>query len=388
MKKTTFLLIILFSIFFKTYSQSLVDISKGNSCENAIEISTAEVFGPTTAPVSIKSEANNMFANTQNIVWYKFEAEEDGYLTFNIIPLDSLDNYDFVLYKSKDICKEINDKTPIRSNFYRNDLQKQGLTGLAIFSDKKSYEECIPVKKGDNFYLLLNNIYADGMGHSITFDYLKSYTLKGTIEDNETKQLINNGVVTWQNTRNTDETFSTTTNKKGEFELKILLHTENFSFPRYYFYAYSDAYFIFDTTILSKEIPTIENSKFEFSLTKINEGYNYTELPNVYFEPNESDKTAGADKIMKKVLMLMTLNPDINIRIEGHTNGFFPSTSVDEMLSENRAEEIKQYFVVKGIDEKRISVKGYGSTKMIYKTPEDEAQESFNRRVEFYILKY
>jgi len=390
MKKLIFSLIVLISTNFQIFSQSLIDISKGTTCENAIEISTTEIFGPTTAPVSTKAADNNMFANTQNVVWYKFEAVEDGYLTFDIVPIDTLDNYDFVLYKGKDICKELeNDsKTPLRSNFYRNDLQKQGMTGLSIFGNKKSYSECIEVKKGENFYLLLNNIYEGGAGHRIVFDYLKSYTVKGSIIDNETKQPINDGLVTWQNTRNTDETFTVFSNKKGEFDLKILLHTDNFSFPRYYFYAYSDAYFISDTTILSKEIPGIEADKFDFVLNKIKEGYNYSDIPNIYFEPNESDKVAGADKIMKKIFTLMTLNQNIMIRVEGHTNGFYPSTSVDETLSENRAKEIKQYFVDKGIDASRISIKGFGSTKLMYKTPEDETQEGFNRRVEFYILKY
>jgi len=375
-----------------SYSQKLVDISKGNSCENAIEISTVEVFGPTTAPASIEIETDNMFANTQNVVWYKFEATQDGFLLFDITPIDSLDNYDFVLYKGKGdgICNDINskDKKPLRTNFYRNEIQKKGMTGLSILGDSKSYSEGIDVKKGDNFYLMINNIYEGGLGHSISFRYLKSFTVKGNVFDNISNEPISNAIVTWQNIRDEEETFTTTTDKKGDFQLTIIINVETYSFPRYYFYAYTDAYYISDTIILSKEIPSIEENKYEFGLNQIKEGYDYVELPNIYFEPNESDLVAGSDKILKKLYLLMNLNSNLEIRIEGHTNGFYPSTSIDEMLSENRAKEIRKYFTDLGIAESRISVKGLGSTKMIYRTPEDEVQESFNRRVEFYVVKF
>lgn len=391
MKKFAVLLTVLIVSVLQVFSQKLVDISKGVTCENAIEISTTDVFGPTTAPESVENETE-IFAKTQNVVWYEFEAVEDGILLFDIIPVDTLDNYDFVLYKGKgeSFCTDIKskEKKPLRSNFYRNDLSKKGMTGLSISSDSKAYSEGIEVKKGDNFYLLLNNTYENGSGHSISFNYLKTYTVKGNITDSETGEPISNAILKWQNIRDEKETFSVVTDKKGDYVLSISINVETYSFPRYYFYAYSDAYFISDTIVLSKEIPVIESKKFDFKLNKIETGYNYDELPPIYFEPNESDMVAGCDKILEKLFLLMELNENMTIRIEGHTNGFYPSTSVDEMLSENRAKEIKYYFTEKGISEDRISVKGLGSTKMIYATPEDEEQESYNRRVEFYIVKY
>lgn len=384
------LILILFSSY-QVFSQKLIDISKGNLCEKAIEISTAEIFGPTTAPSNISSE-DDLSTNTQNVVWYQFETTEDGVLLFDIIPVDTLDNYDFILYKGKgeNFCSDLDAKSKkiVRSNFYRNDLTKQGLTGLSISGDNKSFSEGLEVKKGENYFLMLNNTYKNGSGHSISFKYLKSYTVKGNISDFNTKEPISGAIISWENIRNSEETFTTTTDKKGDYELNVLLNIESYSFPRYYFYAYSDAYYIADTVVLSKEIPFIESEKHNFELKKIVEGYNYEELPPIYFEPNESDMVAGSDKIIKKLQLLMNLNPNLSIRIEGHTNGFYPSTSVDEMLSENRAKEIRQIFVDAGISEERMSVKGLGSTKMIYQTPEDENQESFNRRVEFFIVKF
>jgi hypothetical protein len=391
MKKYYFLLTVLLLTFYQSYSQKYADISKGNSCENAIEISTTETFGPTTAPQSIEDDTE-MFAKTQNVVWYEFEIEEDGVLLFDIIPIDSLDNYDFVLYKGKGegFCTDIQskEKKSVRSNFYRNDMTKKGMTGLSIAGDGKSYSEGIDVKKGDSYYLMLNNTYENGSGHTLNFRYLKTFTVKGNISDLQTGEPVSNAILSWENIRDDEEIFTATTDKKGDYELKLTINVETYSFPRYYFYAYSDAYFISDTIILSKEIPIIESKKYDFSLKKITVGYDYEELPPIYFEPNESDMVAGTDKILKDLFLLLSLNSNLNIRIEGHTNGFYPSTSVDEMLSENRAKEIRMYFTEKGISEDRITVKGLGSTKMIYPTPEDEDQEGFNRRVEFYIVKF
>lgn len=84
----------------------------------------------------------------------------------------------------------------------------------------------------------------------------------------------------------------------------------------------------------------------------------------------------------------MNLNSEMTIVLEGHTNGVFPSTEVDEVLSESRAKVIKSYLTENGIDPNRIQIKGWGCNKQIYPTPFDETEEGFNRRVEINIVKF
>ena len=55
-------------------------------------------------------------------------------------------------------------------------------------------------------------------------------------------------------------------------------------------------------------------------------------------------------------------------------------------LSEQRVMSVKQYLVTKGISEKRISGKGYGSSKPIADNSKEETRR-LNRRVEFTITK-
>jgi outer membrane protein OmpA-like peptidoglycan-associated protein len=55
-------------------------------------------------------------------------------------------------------------------------------------------------------------------------------------------------------------------------------------------------------------------------------------------------------------------------------------------LSKDRAKAVNDYLINKGIDASRLSYKGYGNSKMIYKNPMNEKQNEENRRVEIKIV--
>lgn len=83
--------------------------------------------------------------------------------------------------------------------------------------------------------------------------------------------------------------------------------------------------------------------------------------------------------------MLLKENPKLKVEIGGHTDPAGPDKA-NLKISEKRAQSAKKYLMDKfGIDENRLVVKGYGSTKPIAdnKTQEGRAK---NRRVEFRII--
>jgi outer membrane protein OmpA-like peptidoglycan-associated protein len=58
-------------------------------------------------------------------------------------------------------------------------------------------------------------------------------------------------------------------------------------------------------------------------------------------------------------------------------------------LSTQRAKAIKNFLLMKGIDESRVTYKGFGSSQPIFPIPEkDESQRAANRRVEIVITGY
>lgn len=79
----------------------------------------------------------------------------------------------------------------------------------------------------------------------------------------------------------------------------------------------------------------------------------------------------------------MKTNPLWHMEIAGHTDNI-GDPRLNLALSENRAKVIANYLVRKGIDDNRITTKGYGGTHPIAdNTIESERQK--NRRVEITI---
>jgi outer membrane protein OmpA-like peptidoglycan-associated protein len=84
-----------------------------------------------------------------------------------------------------------------------------------------------------------------------------------------------------------------------------------------------------------------------------------------------------------ELLLVMQRNPELKIEIQGHLC-CMPSDKQD--LSTQRAKAIKNFLLMKGIDESRVTYKGFGSSQPLFSIPEkDEAQRAANRRVEIVI---
>lgn len=71
---------------------------------------------------------------------------------------------------------------------------------------------------------------------------------------------------------------------------------------------------------------------------------------------------------------------DTNILIEGHTDNTGEDT-YNQKLSENRADAVENYLVVQGINNGRVTTKGYGE-KQPLDSNETETGKQKNRRVE------
>ena len=77
-------------------------------------------------------------------------------------------------------------------------------------------------------------------------------------------------------------------------------------------------------------------------------------------------------------------NPDLKVELAGHTDDV-GSASYNLKLSAERAEAVRQALIANGIDETRMTAKGYGASKPL--TPNDsEEHRAMNRRTEMVIL--
>ena len=101
------------------------------------------------------------------------------------------------------------------------------------------------------------------------------------------------------------------------------------------------------------------------------------------FDFRSSDLKPEAKAQLEKVAETIAKNPSVDIRVEGHTDSV-GSEKRNERLSRLRALSVKAFLVGHGVEESRISTKGFGSSKPIAdnKTEEGRAQ---NRRVDIYL---
>lgn len=112
----------------------------------------------------------------------------------------------------------------------------------------------------------------------------------------------------------------------------------------------------------------------------------YLIFEDITFHFNSDKIVETSMPVLKSVLSELTKNGNLKIEIHGHIC-CNPDTT-DVKLSQKRARAVYQYLVKNGIDKKRLSYKGFGSSKPVYPIPEKFHQESVaNRRVEILILE-
>jgi len=108
-------------------------------------------------------------------------------------------------------------------------------------------------------------------------------------------------------------------------------------------------------------------------------------LASILFATDKSLVKKEFDPELDNVVEVLKNNPDMKLSIDGHTDST-GTAKYNKALSIRRADAVRDYLVKKGIDKKRLTVKGYGLTKPIAdnKTKEGRAK---NRRVELTPVK-
>ena len=109
-------------------------------------------------------------------------------------------------------------------------------------------------------------------------------------------------------------------------------------------------------------------------------------LKDVLFYSTKAVLLPGSYPELNRLVKLMKDKPAMVIEIHGHTESTIGYENKLLVLSEQRAKAVKDYMVLKGIDESRIFLKAFGGTKPIADNATEEGRIK-NRRVEFKILK-
>lgn len=108
-------------------------------------------------------------------------------------------------------------------------------------------------------------------------------------------------------------------------------------------------------------------------------------VPDLQFDTSSATiRPIGRQKLDEEVLPVLRKNPDLRLRIDGHTDSR-GSEAYNQSLSERRAQSVKDYLVGAGISADRLEVRGFGESRPI--APNDTPENlQLNRRTELTVL--
>jgi outer membrane protein OmpA-like peptidoglycan-associated protein len=143
-------------------------------------------------------------------------------------------------------------------------------------------------------------------------------------------------------------------------------------------------FFTFDAHISHQDIEESKHVEKNYYLEPVREGVSFY-LTDVYFKQSRADLLSESFKELDGLVLFLKENPTVEIELGGHTDSQGKS-SLNYILSEKRANTVKDYLVHMGIRSRRVSVKAYGDTRPVERS-EDEQGRKLNRRVSVTVIK-
>lgn len=403
---------------------------KNSDCTNPV-IVTDTLFGPIINPIGFgsiqefnASPNDSMYIEKEhNTVWFKFVAAKTCVLTFDIIPENPKDDFDFMLFKiigaEKDVCEKIKNKEikPLRSCISRNNVAIGGKTGLAMGAKKKfvpsgpndAFVQPILVKKDEIYYLLIDYITHRNGKYRLHFHYIgcpdmkkidtisKTTLVKNTdtivktdsivvrkinlslkLFDSEAKTPTNATVLLYFKS-SPKNIFTINSKKTGDYKYTMAPNAT------YILKIQKEGYFTINREIKTHKIR--DSLHLKIDLDKIKVGGKIT-LNNIHFAGGTARILSESNLELQNLIEILKGNPKMKIEIQGHVNGPKQKNTKQFIeLSLKRAESVYNYLIQKGIDKGRLSYKGFGNEKMLYPDPKNYEEETLNRRVEIFILE-
>ncbi|NNE30184.1 MAG: OmpA family protein [Saprospiraceae bacterium] len=122
--------------------------------------------------------------------------------------------------------------------------------------------------------------------------------------------------------------------------------------------------------------------------TTIREG-TVIELPNIYYNFNDSNIRPDARQDLDIILGLMNRYPDLRIELASHTDSR-GSNRYNNNLSQSRAQNAVRYLTENGISSNRVTPRGYGESELRNGCADDvvctEEEHQYNRRTEVRVV--
>jgi outer membrane protein OmpA-like peptidoglycan-associated protein len=153
---------------------------------------------------------------------------------------------------------------------------------------------------------------------------------------------------------------------------------------KYFFVVHAEGYVSADQLFDVNALMENRDTSFTLTMTPIEVGQT-VRLNNIFFETGKATLLEESNSELDVLVELLQENATMEILISGHTDNK-GNAKLNQKLSEDRVKSVDAYLVSKGIETKRLTYKGFGSTKPVADNKTEEGRAK-NRRVEFKILK-
>ncbi len=383
-----------------------------NDCLFAIPLELDKPYGPTNAPdgagriQEVVADKNNpnLFEREHNSVWYKVSIPYNGDLEISIVQSAPWDDYDFLVYKntgqyfSNQVM--LNKVKPVAINVA--DIDSAAMFAAVMKSEKaKAAEEkasrkaapkvggdlpelpvlegapdqkptigmfcdatdkmltkkqngrfikSIPVRMGDEYYIVLDNRTNNGQGHTITVSvHADAYEPLVLFYDKKGRRYVDVDLMILE---------------RGAGGERPLVKDEHYRGGRvkfvpgfnYLVYAKKDGYFSIYREFNSREL-MLQDTVMLFHMERTERGASFP-IKSIYFESDEATLIGNYDSVLNEYLAMFRNHPEVNFLVKCYVHSYGINAEQDMLLSLERAKTIKSWFVKNGIDARRITTAG------------------------------
>ena len=381
-----------------------------NDCIFAIDLPVDVAYGPTSAPKGagrvqdvMREKSNpNVFEYEHNTTWYKFTVPYSGNLEFTITPTNVADDYDFLLFKYTDVYfsnRIIEGKVkPIAANLGGLDSASEAAAAQAAQQAKAAAEKkakpqaaattqgaaqakakkpanqfasmpigmnkegkklfvneqgndrflkSIPVRKGEVYYIALDNKTPNGGGHTIKVS-IHVETIEATLAffDPSIKKSVDVDLLILEKNTDNRAVVKNPTFKGGKVRLVPGYNYTLYAKRPGYFSIYKD----FNSNIFK------DDTLMRFTMNKTVRGTVFP-VSDIYFG-DDCELLKESDTALLNYVSMFRNHSEVKFKVKAYVQSYGVDLEQDQKTTIARAQSVKDFFVKNGIPAGNITVEG------------------------------
>ena len=359
-----------------------------NDCLFAIPLQIDKPYGPTTAPdgpgrsleVVADKAHPNLFDREHNSVWYKVTIPYNGNLCIDIVQQDVWDDYDFLVYKNTGQYFSnhvmLNKVLPVAVNLARVDsaalsaaskapaakpkpaaqtatkkkaaeepvfeqpAPPKPTIGMSVEATDKmltkkqtgSFIKSIPVRMGEEYYIVLDNRSDNGKGHTIRVTIqVDAYEPLVLFYDRKSKRYVDVDLMILE--------------KGGQGGERPVVRNEHYKGGRvkfvpgfsYTLYAKRDGYFSVFREFNARDL-MMRDTLMLYQMERTERGSSF-QIKDIYFEDGDSRLIAGYDSVLMDYVAMFRNHPEVTFLVKGYVQSYGvarPCQDAEGILCEER----------------------------------------------------